>query len=251
MALSYEYYMKTKSSSAFTLIELLIVIAIIAILASIALPAFIGVQRRAKQTKDLSNGKQIAIALRQFALDNNGDFPNKEYAFGKSYTDSTLTPISSGSTSNSAFRWLIPTYTQSEEIFAVPGSKWNFPGPDNKIDATAGGDTLKAGENGYAYTAALQDTSNTLFPLVQDGWSTSIPKYVADTSLVGGVWTATKAIVIFPDGAGQVMTVDDRTNLTVLRPGGYAYSIWDLSKSASPDDWLATTNFLLNPETPP
>ncbi len=187
----------------------------------------------------------------QFALDNNGDFPNKEYAFGKSYTDSTLTPISSGSTSNSAFRWLIPTYTQSEEIFAVPGSKWNFPGPDNKIDATAGGDTLKAGENGYAYTAALQDTSNTLFPLVQDGWSTSIPKYVADTSLVGGVWTATKAIVIFPDGAGQVMTVDDRTNLTVLRPGGYAYSIWDLSKSASPDDWLATTNFLLNPETPP
>src|SRR5438552_18896344 len=192
--------------------------------------------------------EQIAIALRQFALDNNGDFPNKEYAFGKSYTDSTLTPISSGSTSNSAFRWLIPTYTQSEEIFAVPGSKWNFPGPDNKIDATAGGDTLKVGENGYAYTAALQDTSNTLFPLVQDGWSTTIPKYVADTSLPGGVWTATKAIVIFPDGAGQVMTVDDRTNLTVLRPGGYSYSIWDLSKSASPDDWLATTNFLLNPE---
>jgi prepilin-type N-terminal cleavage/methylation domain-containing protein len=252
--------MKTKTSSAlilaklrerisaFTLIELLIVIAIIAILASIALPAFIGVQRRAKQTKDLSNGKQIVIALRQFALDNNGEFPNKEYAFGKSYTDSSLTPISSSSHSNDAFRWLIPTYTQSEEIFAVPGSKWNSPGPDNKIDTTAGGETLKSGENGYAYTAALQDTSNTLFPLVQDGWSSSIPNYVADTSLPGGVWAATKAVVIFPDGAGQVMTVDDKTNLTVLRPGGYSYSIWDLTKSASPDDWLATSNFLLNPE---
>ena len=243
--------MKTKISSAFTLIELLIVIAIIAILASIALPAFIGVQRRAKQTKDLSNGKQIVIALRQFALDNNGEFPNKGYVFGKSYTDSSLTVLGATNTSNEAFQWLIPTYTQSEEIFAVPGSKWNSPGPDNKIDTTAAGETLKAGENGYGYTAGLQDTSNTLFPLVQDGWSTTVPNYVADTSLPGGVWSATKAVVIFPDGAGQVMTVDDKTNLTVLRPGGYAYSIWDLTHAASPDDWLATTNFLLNPLTPP
>src|SRR5207247_2319406 len=159
---------------------------------------------------------------------------NKVYEFGKSYTDSSLTPLAGTNFSNDAFRWLIPTYTTSEEIFAVPGSKWNSPGPDNKIDSAGGsGETLKTGENGYAYTASLQDTSNTLFPLVQDGWSSSIPSYVADTSLPGGVWTATKAIVIFPDGAGQVMTVDDRTNLTVLRPGGYSYSIWDLSKSAS------------------
>jgi prepilin-type N-terminal cleavage/methylation domain-containing protein len=244
--------MKTKTSSAFTLIELLIVIAIIAILASIALPAFIGVQRRAKQTKDLSNGKQIVIALRQFALDNNGEFPNKVYVAGSAYTDSSLTPLSSSSTSNDAYRWLIPTYTQSEEIFAVPGSKWNSPGPDNKIDqGTTTGETLKAGENGYAYTSALQDTSNTLFPLVEDAWSTTIPNYVADTSLPGGVWSATKAVVIFIDGAGQVMTVDDRTNLTVLRPGGYSYSIWSTANSGTPDDWLATTNFLLNPVTPP
>jgi prepilin-type N-terminal cleavage/methylation domain-containing protein len=242
---------KNKTSSAFTLIELLIVIAIIAILASIALPAFVGVQRRAKQTKDLSNGKQIVIALRQFALDNNGEFPNKEYAFGAAYTDTTLTVVGASSTSNSVFRWLIPTYTTSEEIFAVPGSKWNSPGPDNNIDSGAAGQTLKAGENGYGYTAALQDTANTLFPLIQDAWSTTIPNYVADTALPGGVWGATKAVVIFIDGAGQVMTVDDRTNLTVIRPGGYSYSIWDLAHAASPDNWLSSVNFLLNPETPP
>ena len=66
--------------SAFTLIELLVVIAIIAILASIALPAFSLVQERGKQTKDMSNGKQIALALKQFATDHDGVFPNKQPA---------------------------------------------------------------------------------------------------------------------------------------------------------------------------
>src|SRR5881392_1688811 len=95
-------YMKTKSSSAFTLIELLIVIAIIAILASFALPAFLGVQERAKQTKDLSNGKQIVLALRQFALDNNGAFP--QTAPAAAYPGGTL--LAAGDVSNDALWWL-------------------------------------------------------------------------------------------------------------------------------------------------
>src|SRR5436305_1828831 len=167
--------MKTKSSSAFTLIELLIVIAIIAILASIALPAFIGVQRRAKQTKDLSNGKQLAIALRQFALDNNGDFPSRTYVYGTSYQAATA--MTGSSTSNEAYQWLVPTYTTSEDIFQVPGSAWNPTPADNIVDTSAGGETLTQGENGYGYVAGLNDTSNPLFPLVADGFSTSPPNY--------------------------------------------------------------------------
>src|SRR5216684_1898033 len=70
--------MKKKTTvPAFTLIELLVVITIIAILASFVLPAYTAVQERAQQTKDLSNAKQIALALKQFAADNNGAFPSK------------------------------------------------------------------------------------------------------------------------------------------------------------------------------
>src|ERR1700704_3148494 len=113
-----------KTSNAFTLIELLVVIAIIAILASIALPVFSSVQERGKQTKDLSNGKQIALALKQFALDNNGQFPNKKYGTaGSDYQGSTDLVAADGS--NDAFRWLLPTYVNSEDVFVIPGSAWS------------------------------------------------------------------------------------------------------------------------------
>jgi prepilin-type N-terminal cleavage/methylation domain-containing protein len=247
-------FMKTKKTTAFTLIELLVVIAIIAILASIALPAFSNVQERAKQTKDLSNGKQVVLALKQFAVDNNGEFPNRKYGTGTPASDyASSTVLAGGDFSNDAFRWLIPTYVNSEDVFVVPGSKWSSPGADNKIDVSYGtpGDTLKAGENGYSYVTGLNDTSNPQYPLVQDAWSAVIPNYDTNKTLIGGVWGAQRAIVIFTDGSGRVMKVDDTVAHTVNRPGGYAYSIWDLTHSASPDNWLSPTNFRLNPVAPP
>jgi prepilin-type N-terminal cleavage/methylation domain-containing protein len=240
--------MKTKTSSAFTLIELLVVIAIIAILASIALPAFSAVQERAKQTKDLSNGKQVALSLKQFALDNNGEFPNKIYgSAGPDYV--TATVFSGGETSNDAFRWLLPVYVNSEDIFVVPGSKWS-PSADNLLDATYGtvADSLKAGENGYAYIAGLNDTSNPQMPLLADGFAAGgPPNYVTDKTIKGGVWGGQRACIIFVDGSGRVMKVDDTVNYTVNRPA-HAYSIFDLGNSAPPENWLSASNFVLNPE---
>jgi len=250
-----------KTSSAFTLIELLVVIAIIAILASIALPAFSAVQERAKQTKDLSNGKQVALSLKQFALDNNGVFPDKAYGGGLSY-EAAPGPLAAGQFSNDAFRWLVPTYTNSEDIFVVPGSKWSV-GDDNSLDAvlnTSGGatypvagggvdaTTLASGEVGYAYITDLNDTSNPQFPLLVDGFQIGTTTYPADKTITGGVWGGTRAVVIFVDGSGRVMKCDFGAIGTQVptRPGR-AYSIVDLTQSASPENWLSTSNFILNP----
>ncbi|MBL8068304.1 MAG: prepilin-type N-terminal cleavage/methylation domain-containing protein [Armatimonadetes bacterium] len=54
---------------AFTLIELLVVIAIIAVLAAILFPIFAQAKDAAKKTQDLSNIKQIGLALNIYAAD--------------------------------------------------------------------------------------------------------------------------------------------------------------------------------------
>jgi prepilin-type N-terminal cleavage/methylation domain-containing protein len=56
--------------NAFTLIELLVVIAIIAILASLAVPAITGALEKGQMTQTVSNGRSIALAAADMALEN-------------------------------------------------------------------------------------------------------------------------------------------------------------------------------------
>ena len=230
-----------KNNAAFTLIELLVVITIIAILASIALPVFNGVTERANQTKDLSNAKQIGLALKLFASDNNGAFPAKKPA--DDYSNGT--DLAAGDVSNDAFWWLFPSYLQSEDIFATPGSKWTPGNPDNTIDPAGSAtrtETLKSGENTYAYISGFTDTTNPAFPLLADGFSTTIPVYDANKANKGGVWAAKKAVVIFCDASGQIMKV--ASDKKVKRPGNVLLGLFETGT-----DWIDTgVTPVLNPE---
>jgi len=68
---------KRRKNLAFTLIELLIVVAIIAILAAIAVPNFLEAQTRSKVSASSSDLRTIAVALESYAVDNN-HYPYEE-----------------------------------------------------------------------------------------------------------------------------------------------------------------------------
>ena len=59
-------------SRAFTLIEVIVVLAIIAILMSLVYPMYTSMSERAKATKDMSNLRQIGIGTQTYLNDNDG-----------------------------------------------------------------------------------------------------------------------------------------------------------------------------------
>jgi prepilin-type N-terminal cleavage/methylation domain-containing protein len=60
-----------KFNSAFTLVEIMVVVAIIALLASIAVPNFLRARKRAQATRCLGDLRIIGSACDQYAIENN------------------------------------------------------------------------------------------------------------------------------------------------------------------------------------
>jgi prepilin-type N-terminal cleavage/methylation domain-containing protein len=80
----------SKCQQAFTLIEMLVVISIIGVLASIVLVSYTGAQRQARDTQRKSDLKQYQNVLENYTTNNNGLYPVVAGATNISVMCSTL-----------------------------------------------------------------------------------------------------------------------------------------------------------------
>lgn len=100
--------MKPIRSEAFTLVELLTVIAIIAVLASLVFTASQSVSKNRDQTAALSNMRQVGIGFMLYAGEHDYELP--------------------GRTQGQADRWpkLLSEYLKDTRVFAAPGDPQNW-----------------------------------------------------------------------------------------------------------------------------
>lgn len=155
--------MKTqKRNQGFTLIELMVVITIIAILASITVPVVTKVKAKADLSRDISNCRQVILACKSFAADWEGVYPSydpdKSAQGGGGGDDS-----GDFSTSTDAFNVLIKQgYIDTESIF------WMSTKNPAKLRPPVEDARLETNENCYTYVMGLTDTSFSRSPLVAD-----------------------------------------------------------------------------------
>ena len=113
--------MNSYRNKAFTLIELLIVVAIIAILAAIAVPNFLEAQIRSKVSRAKSDMRSFATALESYRTDHN-DYPWVEQHPGYQIPHNITTPI--------AYITSIPKdpfgYSSEDDIYKIFGTTQDY-----------------------------------------------------------------------------------------------------------------------------
>jgi prepilin-type N-terminal cleavage/methylation domain-containing protein len=117
------------SRTAFTLIELLTVVAIIGILAAITFAGLRSVRLAARRSESISNLRQIGISFALYAQDNRDNLPTIQTGTESTYWWSHVSPYLNGGTKAndwSAFA-RIPTLRstwQSQKIADYTGKAW-------------------------------------------------------------------------------------------------------------------------------
>src|SRR5437588_9501923 len=136
--------MTSNRKRAFTLVELLVVIGIIAVLIGILMPALSKAREQANRAKCLSNLRQIHLAITEYAL-RNKDYVPMGYVQGFRQMNYMVWNANIGSSGDYAlFGYLVktgivksgdifycPSRTDYTNSYNVPGNPWP-PGADPK-----------------------------------------------------------------------------------------------------------------------
>jgi prepilin-type N-terminal cleavage/methylation domain-containing protein/prepilin-type processing-associated H-X9-DG protein len=200
------------SLRAFTVIELLVVITIIAILVSIAFPVFSSIQEKARATQDMNNLRQLGIATQTYLNDNDG-----------------VIFVDQGTTS--WMKSLHPKYLPAWKIFQSP-----FDGRSSAEDDSIS--PVSYGLNSNAATKSMDKIQKpTLFILLAPAQSSD-----AKVKFTG---VTNAAVTLLRDGSAPGGTATGGTHrkrtainalFADLHVEGLSWSTFKAAKTGQPDD---------------
>jgi prepilin-type N-terminal cleavage/methylation domain-containing protein len=193
------------SRPAFTLFELLVVVAIIAILLGLLLPATQRVREAAARTQCQNNLKQISLAVHNYAGTYNSKLPA---LYGAPATAKTLP--------QSFFFTILPfieqdaMYKDGMRNAASPGLTWTGKIPGGQIWS-----------NGFVKTYICPaDPTNSPTQPTALGWVGS--SYGANYTVFGALdWSAVYSIGNIPDGASNTIFICERFAQFPGKPGQF------------------------------
>ncbi len=109
-----------KVHRAFSLMELLVAISVIALLASVLLPSLTKARKHARRVVCLSNQRQIALAMHAYAMDNRDRFPVAQYIDPQQQAFVTWDTITYFDDPNTAKPGLIWQYASGSKVQQCP-----------------------------------------------------------------------------------------------------------------------------------
>ena len=180
---------------AFTLIEVIVVLAIIVIMMAMVYPAYTTISERAKATKDMSNLRQIGLAMQMYLNDKDSILPAIDAAPG---IGTIVNPV------------IYPKYIDK-------GGRRVFQSPFDKRAASDADDAPVS----YGINQNMYDLINGNMTKVVSPSSTIFvaPKYNGDPTLITA-WTSRAAAAPYvrnlPVGGGGVMTRGPQRNGTQI-----------------------------------
>ena len=202
----------------FTLVEILVVIAIIALLAGVALPAVTGAIKKAKENAAMQTSHGLALAFFQYSTDN-GAFPGNL---------PTATPPVVVASASQAFEQLVPSYVGNTDalwISGAGGGKYS----GSPTAAAAGG--LSAASVSWDVTTradgtGLQTSDPDQLPMIMSTGSTvTYPGAGASAAATASITAAEEATNPFASDGIAVAYKDLSSQFAVSKTLGTAFNI--------------------------
>jgi hypothetical protein len=232
----------------FTLVETLVVFAMLAVLVAMLLPVLQKAHEAATRAQSMSNLRQLTIALQDFGDQHDGTLPPG----GGSFPD--YRPGRTWVYASSLYYFMIP-YIESNPLF-LHGDWSYYSGQPLGFGYPDGSNNGKGTPTYWAYIAGMQ--KGTMFKIFQapgdptqqpgGGWNGSDGMSYPHNGLAFPSWQTTKFPTSFSDGTSQTIFFTEAYSVT--NGGAYWRSWWrythhDQWNDHSADYWAP--NYVANP----